>query len=223
MLTAEPIRRTRMPGQQKDVMPASPSAILAVYVEIIRERFRQPGGDLSWFWDPNFNPKANDAGNPTGPRKVLIETGYSETAEVRNYRPAIYVDRGVIQPGKVSLANLAGQQISTGLRAFHTQAQVPITVTVETSRKGESATLADAVWFHLMSSVELVRRDFDIHDITPPALGATVPADKDRTVWITQIGFTITLNLRWTTAPIGTEIREVGMNINDTEQRLYSR
>ncbi len=223
MLTAEPYRRHRMPGQQKDVMPASPSAILAVMTEIVRERFRQPGGDLAWFWDPNFNPKPTDAGNPTGPRKVLIETGYSETAEVRNYRPAIYVDRGVIQPGKIALANLVGQEIPTGLRAFHTQAQVPITITVETARKGESALLADTVWFHIMGGVEQIRRDFDVHDITPPVLGATVAADKDRTVWVTQVGFTITLNLRWTTTPIGTELREIGANINDTEQRLYSR
>ena len=222
-MIAEPVQRHRMPGQQKDVMPASPSAILAVFTEIVRERFRQVGGDLSWFWDPNFNPKATDAGNPGGPRKVLIETGFSETAEIRNYRPAIYIDRGVIQPGKIALANLVGQQISTGLRAFHTQAQVPITITVETSRKGESAILADTVWFHIMSAVEQIRRDFDVHDITPPVLGATVAADKDRTVWVTQVGFTITLNLRWTTVPTGPEIREVSTDINDTEQRLYSR
>lgn len=223
MLTAEPFQRTRLPGQQRDVMVASPLAILAVFTEIIRERFRQPGGDLSWVWDPNFNPKANEAANPSGPRKVLIEPSYSETAEIRNYRPAIYVDRGTVSAGKISLANLVGQHIPTGMRAFHTQATVPITISVETTRKGESATLADTVWFHLLSSVEQIRRDFDIHDITPPALGATVPVDKDRVAWMTQIGLTITLNLRWTRTPDGTELRAIGTDINDSEQRLYSR
>lgn len=223
MLTAEPVQRHRMPNQQRDVMPASPIAILAVFTEIIRERFRQPGTDLSWVWDPNFNPKNNETGNPTGPRKVLIEPSYSETAELRNYRPAIYVDRGAVAPGKVALANLAGQQVPTGMRAFYTQATVPITILIETSRKGESATLADTVWFHLMGGLEQIRRDFDVHDITPPVLGPTSASEKDRTVWQTQVAFSITLNLRWTTTPISLPIREIGLTINDQEQRLYSR
>jgi hypothetical protein len=197
-------------------------AILAVFTEIIRERFRQPGGDLSWTWDPNFNPKSNEAGNPSGPRKVLIEPSYSETAEVRNYRPAIYVDRGTVSPIKEATANLVGQQLPTGLRAFYTRAVLPINITIETSRKGESATLADTVWFHVLGAIEQIRSTFDVQDITPPQLGATVASDKDRTVWVTQVAFTVTVNLRWTTTPISLPLREIGLTLNDTQLRIVT-
>lgn len=216
MLTSEPAPSVRLPGQQADILPGSPTAVLAVFTEIVRERFR-PGGDLPWYWDGNLNP-ANDAQGTSGSaRKVLIEPGYSETAEVRNYRPAIYIDRMQTVPNKAVLANFVGQHLPTGLRAFHSLVTIPLAIQVEASRKGESATLADAVWFYLLSGIEPIRATFDIHEITMPELGRTELSDKDKATWVTPITFAITTNLRWTTVPVSSTIREVVARTQDSK------
>ena len=212
---------TLLANQHPDVMAGSPSALLAIFTEIIRDRFKA-GRQLPWVWDGLPTPAAGTEGTASSARRILIEPAFSETAEVRNYRPAIYVDRGTMQPGKVAVANLAGQQISTGLRAFYVMAQVPITVQVEASRKGESSILADTVWFHLLGSVEQIRRDFDIQDMTPPQLGQTVPGEKDKTCWVTTIGFGVTLNLRWTTTPISPTLQQTTSTINDAQLLNYN-
>lgn len=201
MLVAEPTDTTRLRNQPPEIMPGSPTAILAIFTEIVRERFR-PGNDLPWVWDGSASPRNGDAGTASSPRKILIEPAYSETAEVRNFRPAIYVDKGPTQPGKIAVANLAGEYIPKNLRAFYTLATIPINITVEASRKGESSVIADTVWFYLLGGIEQIRRTFDVHDITLPQLGTTVPVEKDKATWVTQISFAITVHLRWTTIPI---------------------
>lgn len=208
MLRADPPESPRLPGQHRDVMPGSPTAILAIFAEIIRERFR-PGNDLPWIWDGSPTPAANAAGTPGSPRKILIEPAYSESSEVRNFRPAIYVDKGPTAAGKAVLGNLAGQHLPSGLRAFFAQAQIPINISVEASRKGESGTLADAVWFYLLSGIEPIRRTFDFHDITLPQLGTTTAVEKDKVGWVTPISLVVTTNLRWTTVPISPILQEV--------------
>lgn len=214
MLTPDPAPSVRLAGQQADVLPGSPTAVLAVITEIIRERFR-PGGDLPWVWDGTPTPNAADAGEPGSPRRILIEPAFSETAEVRNFRPAIYVDRLQTVPNKAVLANFVGQHLPTGLRAFHSLAQIPLVIQVEASRKGESAAIADAVWFYLLAGIEPIRATFDIHDITLPELGRTEVSDKDKTTWVTSISFAITINLRWTTVPVSETVREVVTRLKD--------
>lgn len=221
MLRTEPAGTPRLPGQHRDVLPGSPTAILAIFAEIIRERFRPENG-LAWVWDGNPVPKGDAAGTNTSPRKILIEPAYSESSEVRNFRPAIYVDKGPTQPAKIVLGNLAGQQLSTGLRAFHSMATIPINVTVESSRKGESGTLADIVWFYLMAGIEPIRATFDFHEISMPVLGSTAAIEKDKTGWVTQVSFAITANFRWTTVPMAPVLREVVQRLSTNAESAES-
>lgn len=200
-------------GQHRDILPGSPTAILAILTEVVRERFR-PGNDLPWEWDGSVTPKTGATGTAAFPRKILIEPAYSELSEVRNFRPAIYVDKGPTQPGKIVTGHFADQHLRSGKRMFFTQARIPITISVEASRKGESGTLADLVWFHILGATEPICATFDFHEITPPQLGNTVAMEKDKTGWVTQVMFAITTNIRWVTTPISPILQDIRARID---------
>ncbi len=207
-LKGEPEFFPRMTGQQADVMPGSPLAVLAMLTEIVRERFRE-ANKLAWYWHENSTPGADETNDPDAPRKILIEPSFAENEETRNFRPAIIVDKGETVPSKVSIGNFAGQQIHTGLRGFYSLSQIPIDITVKTDRSGESATLADILWFYLLAGREQICSTFGLQDMTNPVLGRTSPVESDRREWHTHISFQISIGLRWSTLPISPILREI--------------
>lgn len=207
-LEGEPKFFPRMPGQQAEVMPGSPLAVTALLTEIVRERFR-PENELAWVWDENPTPGVDEENTEDAPRKILIEPSFAENNETRNYRPAIFVDKQDTIATKVSIGNFAGQQLKSGLRGFYSQAVIPIDISVVSDRNGESAILADIVWFYLLAGREQIMQTFGMQDMSNPVLGRTTPQDVDKRTWTTHISFTITLDLRWSTLPISPILREV--------------
>lgn len=201
-------RLPRIAGQQADVAVGSPLAVLAVFTELIRARFRVDNA-LSWVWDPNATPASTETNDPDAPRKLIIEAAFNESTEIRNYRPAIFVDRGEISPGKVSIGNFAGQELKTGRRGFFAMATVPIDIEVVSERKGESATLADITWFFLLASQEQINATFGFHSITPPVLGRTAPFEQDKGVWSTHVAFEVQYPLRWSTVPVSPLLADI--------------
>ena len=200
-LIAEPERFPRMPGQQSDIAPGSPIAVVALFSEITRERFR-PGNELAWLWTDNPTPAAAETNTPGAPRKILIEPAFSVNDEVRNFRPAIFIDKGDTAAGKVAINNFAGQQIKSGLRGFYTIGTVPISIEVVSDSKGESALIADIVWFYFLAGVEQIRSTFGIHALSPPNLGRTQPYESDKAAWSTSVTFEAQIEFRWLTQPI---------------------
>lgn len=207
-LTGEPEFFPRMEGQQADVMPGSSLAVVALVTEIVRERFRL-GNDLAWVWDENPTPGEDEDNTENEPRKVLIEPSFSENNETRNYRPAILIDKQETIPSKVAIGNFVGQRLSSGLRGFYSIATIPIDIEVVSDRNGESAILADIVWFYLLAGREQIQKTFGMQDMSNPVLGRTVPQEVDRRTWVTHITFTISLGLRWSTLPISPILHEV--------------
>lgn len=207
-LEAEPKFFPRMPGQQAEVMPGSSLAVTALITEIVRERFR-PGNELAWTWDENPTPAATEDNTEDGPRKILIEPSFAENNETRNYRPAILIDKQETIASKVAIGNFVGQQLNTGLRGFYSIATIPIDITVVSDRNGESAVLADIVWFYLLAGREQIQKTFGMQDMSNPVLGRTLPQDVDKRVWHTHITFTISIGLRWSTLPISPILREI--------------
>lgn len=208
MLTADPKGHPRMPEQQADVMPGSPLAIVALFTEIIRERFR-PGNGLAWAWSENPTSAPEETNQPDAARKIVIEPAFNTRLEVRNARPAIFVDKGETAAGKVVIGHFAGQELKTGLRGFYSLGTVPIEIEVVSDSKGESAILGDLVWFYLLSGRELVRETFGIHEFTQPVLGRTGVYEADKTLWSTKILFEIQIDLRWTTQPISPVLKDI--------------
>lgn len=207
-LRAEPLGYPRMPQQQADVMPGSPLAILAIFTEIVRARFKEDSG-LAWAWEPNPTPAPSEANTVGAPRKILIEPAFAENNETRNFRPAILIDKRETVPNKVAIGNFVGQQLNTGLRGFYSLATIPVDVSVISDQKGESAILADITWFYLLSGREQIRETFGFQEMTNPVLGRTVAQEADRRTWLTTISFTLEVAFRWSTLPISPTLREI--------------
>lgn len=207
-------RLPRMAGQHPDVAVGSPLAIVALFTEIVRERFRSDSG-LSWIWTDNPTPEATEENTGDEPRKILIEPAFNQQLEVRNFRPAIYIDKGETVAGKVAIGNFVGQQLKTGLRGFYALATTPMDIEVVSESKGESSILGDIVWFYLLGGREQIRSTFGIHELTPPTLGRTIPFDGDKNQWSTHITFEIQYDLRWTTLPVGPLLNDVVARYRD--------
>ena len=206
-LRGDPVYQPRVPDQQADIAPGSPLAIVALFNEIIRERFR-PGNGLPWVWSPNGTAGCDELNTPDSPRKIVIEPAFNEDPEVRNARPAIYVDKAETIAGKVVVNNFVGQQLTTGFQAFYTLATVPIEIEC-VGAKGESATIADLTWFYLLAGRQQIMATFGLHDLTPPVLGRTGPYEADKLVWSTKVTFECQINVRWTTLPISPKLAEI--------------
>lgn len=208
-------RVPRMAGQQPDIAVGSPLALVALFTEIIRERFR-PDNDLAWAWADNPTPAADEQNTEDAPRKILIEPAFNENLEVRNYRPAIYVDKGDTAAGKVALGNFVGQKLQSGLKGFYALGTSPMDIEVVSGSKGESAILADIVWFYILAGREQIRATFGLHEMTPPILGKTMPFDGDKGQWSTHITFEIQYDLRWTTLPISPLLNDILLRFRDS-------
>lgn len=207
-LKSEPIFEPRLPGQQPDVAPGSPLAITALFTEIVRQRFTQANA-LAWVWREVESPATAETGNEDGPRLLQIEPAFSQQVETRNYRPAIFVDKGETVMEKVVLGNMAGKRLRDGLTGYYALATIPIDIEVVSDKKGESATVADIVWFYMLAGREQIRETFGLHEMTPPILGRTVPGEKDKTEWSTHVNFNVQAHLRWSTRPVAPLLKEI--------------
>lgn len=207
-IKSEPFHHPRLPDQQADIAPGSPTAVVALFNEIIRERFR-PGNGLAWAWSDNPTPLEGEENEPDAPRKLIVEPGFGSANEVRNFRPAIYVDKGETVVPKEVLNNFVGQQLKTGLKGFWALARIPLQAEIVADTKQESATIADIVWFYLLAGREQIQKTFGLHEMGNPVLGRTMPADADKTQWITPVTWEVQINFRWTTKPISPLLREI--------------
>jgi len=210
-------RHPRIAGQQADIAVGSPLAIVALFAEIVRERFR-PGNGLAWVWNENSTPESAEANTEAAPRRIVIEPSFNENLEVRNFRPAIYIDKGETAAGKVAIGNFVGQQLHTGLRGFYALGTVPMDIEVVSDVKGESSIIADIVWFYILGGRDQIRATFGIHELTPPILGRTVPFEGDKGQWSTHITFEIQFDLRWTTLPVGPLLEDIVIRYRDSRE-----
>lgn len=209
-----------MAGAAADVAVGSPLALVGLFTTIVRERFRA-GNGLPWVWSPEATPLSSATNEPDAPRKILIEAAFSEGLEVRNFRPAIFIDRGDITPGKVAIGNFIGQHLPTAKKGYYALASCPIDIEIVAERKGESSTLADLVWFYVLAGRDLIRSTFAIHELTPPVLGRTLPFEQDKTAWSTHVSFEIQYDLRWSTVPISPLLADVVMKFKASGHRSF--
>lgn len=207
-ITAQPEGYPRMPEQQADVMPGSPVAVLALFTEIVRARFHA-SNELAWVWAANATPEATEENTEDAPRKVLIEPAFVENNEVRNFRPAIFIDKQETIIPKSIINNFAGQQLKSGLQGFYGLATIPMDIEVISDKKGECSLLADITWFYLLAGRQQIQATFGLQDMSNPVLGKTIPQEADKRTWVTHITFTISIGFRWSTLPISPVLKEI--------------
>lgn len=220
-IIAEPQNFPRIQGQQKDIVPGSPTAVLACFLEVARERFREDG--LPWKYAENLTGEKNEAGQPGNPRKLQVELGFSQQAVARNYRPSIYVTRGDMQARQAVIGNVAGRYLPTDTTGYYATAPVPIDFEIVSSSGGESANLADTLFFYLAANRDLIRKLYGIRDVTLPMLSGTQQGQRDKNEWITHVRIEVELTMRWITQPIAPRLREVIMELSADDGTLLGK
>jgi len=210
-------RNTTLPrlkeGEGVDVFPGSPLAVIGLFVFAVRARFEYtPSAPLPWAWDDTMKPEDDEDGDPLPdgqPRKLLIESTYNVSNAQRNYRPAIYIGRGGnVSADKISVDNKVGVHKQTGLTAYHCFASMPVTLECEAETSGESSTIGETAWAYILTTRDIFRKDFGLHDITEPVLGNTLPNKKDKETWVTTVQFQVTYDMRWGVTPIAPTLQD---------------
>lgn len=223
-------RHTKLPrlnGENADVMPGSPLAVVGLWIEALRYRFNaNPAEPLPWVWRNNLRAAEDEAETPLqpdpndphtvigSPRTLLIDSAYNIEKAARNYRPALYVGRGSVRALKLSVNNFTGEYFPTQIKAYHCLASMPIIIECESEASGESSTIAETVWAFVLSCREIFRQDFGFHEITEPVLGETAPNNTDKTVWVTPVQFEVQYDVRWSVKPIAPFLRDLTMQIS---------
>jgi len=225
--------------EHRSITVGSPLAVIGLFVLAIQHRFSPSAigteglqGDspalrtdvdwedpvelepLPWVWSGNLAPADEcDPSNVGAPRPIYIGPAFDLNKSTRNYRPAIYVDRGPVNIQKISINNSAGHHLPSGLEAFEALAHVPILIDCIAESYGDSNIVADTVWFYLLASRNVLRRAFGFHSFTEPVLGATQSEEVDKLLFHTQVFCDVDLDLRWSTRPITPLINDVAMRV----------
>jgi len=183
------------------IRPGSGLAVIGLFVEIVRKRFTQEN-QLPWVWD-----------NDIKKTKIAIESAFNEDSQVRNFRPAIYIDRDEQSVGRTVMGDFVGQQLKSGTRGFWALETVPILIECLAAKKAESAILGDLVHVFLHASSDLIQAKFGLHEMTPVSLGRTQPFERDKGEWVTPVTFAVQYNLRWTNTPTAPLLQQIILGI----------
>lgn len=208
----------RLDGEGADIVPGSMLAVVGLFVFALQSRFAFSEVEpLPWAWSSTLKPSDTEDGTPLpegSPRRLYIGSAYNIEANTRNYRPAIIVGRsGDVTVAKVVIDNYLGGIQQTGAKAHHIMATMPLMIYCESETPGESSTIGEAVWVFLLATRDIYRKDFGFHELSEPTLGDTVPAKKDKEVWVTPVSFYVTYDIRWGTVPIAPRLRELVVNL----------
>jgi hypothetical protein len=246
----------RASDESRRVAPGTPLALVGLFMLAIRERFgyNSIGGsilgggavnmldentysedapeereDLPWVWDNSLRP-ASECPEPEDPdqvrTKILIDSAFNIHRGTHNYRPAIYVDHGNTIAQKVVIDNSSGRHLPSGLNAYYCMANTEMLISCSSETPGESSILGDTVWFFLLATRDIFRKDFGLYDLTEPILGKTVNDEEDKEIWKTQIHFSVTTEMRWAVRPIAPLVNDIAIAIRKegvTPDAFYQR
>jgi len=242
-------------GEHRHITVGSPLAVLGLFVLALQHRFSPtaigteglqgnspdlrpavewedptPPEPLPWVWSGSLRPAEEcDPNNVGAPRPIFIGPAFDKNKSIRNYRPAIYVDRGQVNVEKVSIDNFAGQHLPSGLKGFGAMVHIPIQIDCIAESYGDSNIIADTVWFYLLASRDILCSSFGFHVFTEPTLGMTLPEELDKQLFHTQIFCEVTIYMRWSTRPIAPLINDIAMraakvgDVNDVLQDIVLR
>jgi hypothetical protein len=229
----------RETGEHPSITVGSPLAVIGLFVLALQHRFSPSAmgtegllGDspelrdpvdwqdstapepLPWIWTGDLKPADEcDPNNVGAPRPIFIGPAFDKNKGIRNYRPAIYVERGNVVIQKMATNNFVGQHLPSSTEAFGAIARIPMQIDCVAESYGDSNVIADTVWFYLLSCRNVLSKAFGFHQIVEPVLGSTTPEEADKTVYHTPIYCDVELFIRWSTRPIVPLINDIVLRV----------
>jgi hypothetical protein len=184
------------------IVAGSPLAIQGVFLEILRERFKEHAG-LYWVWRDDLTLT-----------DIIIEAAFNEHLEARNKAPALYVYRLSTVPSKQILGDRAGVSLPSHKEGHGALNTVAMMIECISNDEGESAILADIVQFTLLAGHDAISREFGFYDISHPSLGQTAPVQRDQTKWATPVEFMVQFWIRWEQVPIRPLLQQIAQRLS---------
>ena len=207
----------RLEGQHPDVFPGSPLALIAIFVETVRLRFSQDNGrKLPYYWDEDPTPRPGEENTDEAPRKILIESQYLQHPDARDYRPAIFVERGDMPFSKIAVGNRAEYDAPSDMNVYVMHATTPISLLCVAKDRGESMSVGEIVAFYLAAILPELREAFGFQDASLPVLASTQVyrrSSNDIEEWVTPVTLQVTCKHIWREAVIAPRLREIRLNL----------
>lgn len=207
----------RVDGQHPDILPGSPLALIGVFVDIARARFRGENIGIPWTWREDPTVLETDENTPEAPSLIYIESAYTEDPDARNRLPAIFVDRDDMTLMKGDVGHRAAIHQPTRTEAFRAYASVPMVFECAAQKRGESSNIGYFLWEYLSASTFIIREFCSVHDITPPVLGKTNVQRRlssNIEAWVTPVTTTLLVKYMWVTKPIAPVLQEIAARWN---------
>ena len=190
------------PEQPKLVVDGSPLALIGIFLVVLRERFSTGNGPEEFVWNNDPNQAS-----------LIIESGF-EDPDIRDKKPAIFVDKDESVYAKLVIGDRAGHRFTDAKDWQWCLSTVPIVVDCVASKKGESAIIGDITQWSLYAASDAIQAIFGFHDFTTPRLGRTVPWEADREAWTTPVSFQVQYNVMWSTVPIAPLLQDIALRIS---------
>lgn len=200
--------RPKQPQDRNAVAAGSPLAVLGIFLEALRERFREDAGlPFAWHEDPST----------TG---VLIEAGYNVEVEARNFVRALYVNRLQTSPAQIAVGDRGGVRLPDHKEGFLAHMSMSMSIDCVSADAGESMLLGDIVQHFLLASRRVLAGMYAFHDVGVPELGQTAPYSHDQDKFSTPVSFTVVFPVRWSTVKIRPLLAEIVTRAADSETGL---
>ena len=205
----------RLDGQHPDVFPGSPMALIAIFVETIRLRFSQDNSvKLPYYWESDPTPAPEEEHTDDSPRKIQIESQYVQHPDARDFRTAIFVERGDMPFSKIVVGNRAEYDRPTGTNLYILHATTPISALCVSKDRGESSSIGEIVAFYLATIMPELRETFGFQDTSLPLLATTQVyrrSSQDIEEWVTPVTFQVTCKHLWREQIIAPQLRSIKM------------
>lgn len=207
----------RLDGQHPDVFPGSPLALIAVFVETVRLRFSQDNANkIPYYWSQDPTPTSDEEHTDDSPRKILIESQYLQNPDARDFRPAIFVERGDMAFSKIVAGNRAEYDEKTDSNLYVMHATTPISIMCVAKDRGESMSIGEIVAFYIASILPELREAFGFQDASLPVLSSTQVyrrSSNDIEEWVTPVNLQVTCKHIWRESVIAPKLREIQFSL----------
>ena len=183
------------------IAAGSPLAIQGIFIEILRERFREDNG-LAWVWREDITET-----------DILIEASYNEETESRSQTPAIYITRLQTVPARIIIGDRVGVSLPDHCEGFGAITTVSISLECVSNDEGTSAIIGDIIQHMLLASQDVIQREFGFYDFSQPHLGQTIPYPRDQNKWNSPVSFEVQFWIRWSQVPIRPLLQQVATRV----------
>jgi len=182
----------------------SPLAIGGFFIHYLRKRYDEAYG-APWCW--REDELETD---------LFITSGNVIETEIRNNRPAIFVNIGQSSLGDVVIGDNAETLVARTKKYSYNRVNQGITINCESPLKGESHQLGWYTFVAIAAARDVLRAKYRIPNMGDFMLIPPRPAKKDRETFISTINLSLTYELTWNVDAVQTDIRELAFELDLT-------